>query len=239
MGSSHGAWEPAAFYERQEELSGAYSGEVADHHRAKASLLEAHCGRLRRVLELGAGGGQMAVATAELGFSVEAVELVPRLAAHARMLASRTPQIRVIEGDFYEVAVEGPFGAVCYWDGFGIGSDSDQQVLLSRVGEWLADDGRALIDVYTPWYWAAAAGQEMVFDRARRRYEFDEGTQTMIDLWWPDGARDETVAQRLRCYAPQDLARLLEDVGLALETIAPGDVALEDAMSYTAIVRGA
>lgn len=82
-------WDARSFYERQEELSRAYSGEVSDHHRSKAALIGFHCGCTRRVLELGAGGGQMAVATAELGFTVDAVELSPALAAHASWRRAR------------------------------------------------------------------------------------------------------------------------------------------------------
>jgi SAM-dependent methyltransferase len=233
-------WEPRRFYERQDELSGVYSGAVTEHHRAKASLVEAHCGSTRRVLELGAGGGQMAVATAELGFDVVAVELVPRLATHARALAARSgSRVEVLEGDFSEVSVDGPFGAVCYWDGFGVGTDDDQQALLERIRGWLADDGRALIDVYAPWYWAAAAGREMTFGDVRRRYAFDAETRTMIDSWWLESAPDEKVAQRLRCYAPDELERLLTPVGLSLETTDPNDTRLEEAMAYTAIIREA
>jgi SAM-dependent methyltransferase len=252
-GENAAEWDPRHFYDRQEQLSGAYSGEVSEHHRLKAALVEAHCGRERRVLELGAGGGQMAVATADLGFDVVAVELVPRLAEHARALAAASGRsgIAVVEGDFYEVAVEGPFGAVCYWDGFGIGTDRDQQALLRRIRRWLADDGRALIDVHTPWYWAAAAGREMIIDRVHRRYDFDEPTQTMVDLWWPEGAPDEKVGQHLRCYPPDDLSLLLDSVGLSLETIEPGGaydydtamfhprVPVEEAMAYTAIISRA
>jgi SAM-dependent methyltransferase len=236
-GESSAEWDPRLFYERQEELSGAYSGDVSDHHRAKAELVAAHCGRVRRVLELGAGGGQMAVATAELGFDVVAVELVPGLAEHARALASDS-RVDVVEGDFYLAAIEGPFGAVCYWDGFGIGTDRDQRTLLARIREWLAEDGRALIDVYTPRYWADAAGREMTFGDVRRRYEFDSATQTMIDRWWREGAPEETVAQHLRCYAPDELARLLDPVGLSLEAI-EHDGALDEAMTYTAVIRSA
>src|SRR4029453_1192318 len=121
-------WDPRRFYERQDELSGVYSGAVTERHRAKASLVEGYCGATSRGLELGAGGGQTAVATAELGFDIVAIELVPRLAAHARALAARIgARVEVLEGDFYEVSVEGPFGAVCYWDGFGVGTGADQQ----------------------------------------------------------------------------------------------------------------
>jgi SAM-dependent methyltransferase len=231
-------WDPRRFYERQDELSGVYSGAVTEHHRKKASLVEAHCGSTRRVLELGAGGGQMAVATAELGFDVVAMELVPRLAAHARALAARSgSRVEVLEGDFYEVSVDGPFGAVCYWDGFGVGADDDQQALLVRIHGWLAGDGRALIDVYAPWYWAAAAGREMTFGDVRRRYAFDAETRTMIDSWWLEAAPDEKVSQRLRCYAPDEVERLLEPVGLSLDSLDPGGARLEEAMAYTAVIR--
>jgi len=44
----------------------------------------------------------------------------------------------------YDVDIGGPFDAVCYWDGFGIGDDQDQRRLLRRIAGWLAPDGRAL-----------------------------------------------------------------------------------------------
>jgi SAM-dependent methyltransferase len=233
----------------QEELSGAYSGGVTAQHRAKAVLVSEHCGRTRRVLELGAGGGQMAVAMAELGFAVDAIELVPRLAAHARELASaQMEEINIFEGNFYVVALDGPYGAVTYWDGFGIGSDSDQHALLRRIRRWLADGGRALIDVYTPWYWARVAGREVILQGSHRRYDFNTETRTMIDTWWPAEAPDKAASQHLRCYEPDELEQLLSRTDLSLETIVPGgeydpdkaiyreQVALEDAMSYTAII---
>lgn len=245
------AWDVRFFYEFQDELSGAYSGAVTDYHRAKAALIPAHCTRVRRVLELGAGGGQIAVATAELGFAVDAIELVPRLVAHARELAAtaKVRDINIIEGDFYAVELERTYDAVTYWDGFGIGSDSDQQALLCRIGHWLGDEGRALIDIYTPWYWSRIAGHEMKFQRSHRRYDFDTETQTMIDTWWLDGARHQAASQLLKCYEPRELRRLLAGAGLSLVSIVPGgaydpvseiyreQARLEDAMSYTAVIR--
>jgi SAM-dependent methyltransferase len=245
-------WDPRSFYDRQDELTGAYADEVSDYHRSKAALVGLHCGRTRHVLELGAGGGQVAVATAELGFAVDAVELVPRLAARARALAAtQAGQVNVIEGDFYTLTITGPYGAVTYWDGFGIGTDRDQQALLRRIREWLAGDGRALIDIYAPWYWERVAGREETFGSARRRYEFDTQTRTIIDTWWSDDAPQERVSQRLRCYAPNDLRFLLEPVGLTAEALLPGGaydyqraiyqekVPLEEAMSYTAVIARA
>jgi SAM-dependent methyltransferase len=243
-------WDPRSFYERQDELTPAASGAVTDAHRAKAALTRLHCGHPRRVLELGAGGGQVALATAELGFAVDAVELVPRLAARARELAGRSGKgrLNVIEGDFYTAAIDGPYGAVTYWDGFGLGADSDQQALLRRVREWLADDGRALIEVYTPWYWQAVAGREMAIGDARRRYDFDPETQTMVDTWWSTDAPQEAVSQRLRCYAPEQLRQLLEPVALTLTQLVPGggydkesgsyreQAPIEEAMTYTAVL---
>jgi hypothetical protein len=31
----------------------------------------------------------------------------------------------VLQGDFYEIELEGTFEVVCYWDGCGTGSDAD------------------------------------------------------------------------------------------------------------------
>ena len=151
-----------------------------------------------------------------------------------------------LQGNFYEIALDGMFEVVCYWDGFGIGSDADQRRLLRRVRGWLSPGGHALIEVYTPWYWAQAAGRTMTIGRAVRCYGFDGCGNRMLDTWWDVEDPACAVAQSLRCYAPADLELLLEGTGLHLVAVAPGgsydaeagryeaDAPLERAMSYVA-----
>jgi SAM-dependent methyltransferase len=214
-----------AFYARQDELLGVYTGDMADDgiRRAASIARLAGAGR-KRVLELGAGGGRAAAATADLGHDVVAVELVPTAAEHARRLAEREREgsLSVIRGDFYEVEPGGGFDVVCYWDGFGVGSDADQRRLLRRVRGWLAAGGCALLDVNTPWYWAGAAGRELRWGEAARRYGFDADGCRLLDRWWSVGAEGGAVTQSLRCYSPADLRLLLEGTGLVLDSLEPG-----------------
>ena len=241
------------FYARQAEWGGIYWGEVTARHRRRAawvrSLLPAGA---QRVLELGAGGGQDAVALAEEGCEVIAVEQVPSLAAHIRRLlrAHSRARVEVVETDFYRVALPAAsFDAVCYWDGFGIGTDDEQRVLLRRIHRWLRPAGAALIEVYTPWHAARSAGRSWQVGRARREYAFDGEGCRWIDRWRSgDG---ETVEQSLRCYSPADLRLLLEGTGLALAALYPGGMMdyergryvasapLEEAMAYVALLRHA
>ncbi|WP_235472390.1 class I SAM-dependent methyltransferase, partial [Ardenticatena maritima] len=94
-------------------------------------------------------------------------------------------RVKVIEADFYQVALpEDGFNAVCYWDGFGIGTDEEQRKLLWRIWSWLRPDGVALIDVYTPWHAAKSSGHGWQVGRARREYGFDGENCRWIDRWW-------------------------------------------------------
>ncbi|MCA9876471.1 MAG: methyltransferase domain-containing protein [Thermomicrobiales bacterium] len=70
-----------------------------------------------RVLELGAGGGQVAAALADLGYDVLANELLPEVAARATALArsSRAGTMTVLAGSFYDIELPDTFDAVCYW----------------------------------------------------------------------------------------------------------------------------
>lgn len=235
------------FYRSQFAWQGIYSGEPGDEHREKVGAVERLAGPgPKRILELGPGGGQNAAAAADLGHTVVAVELVPELAAHAAGLAAARPGMRVINASFYEVALDGPFDVVAYWDGFGVGEDADQRRLLRRIAGWLAPGGCALIDIYTPWYWAAADGVEMRWEGAGRRYGFDADGCRMLDIWWPAGDEARAVTQSLRCYSPADLRLLLEGTGLELAGLEPGGavdyeefrweprVELARAMQYTA-----
>jgi SAM-dependent methyltransferase len=128
------------FYSKQHEWASVYGGDVTETHRKNAAIVHRLAGgRIGRLLELGAGGGQNAAAVADLGYSVVAIELVPSGVKNAQKLASqpRKGQLRVIEGDFYKVEFPDPFDIGCYWDGFGIGSDEDQRRLLKRIASWL------------------------------------------------------------------------------------------------------
>ena len=242
------------FYEKQHRWSGAYCGSVSSFHRNRAaSILLPHRDPPYRVLELGCGGGQLAVALAELGHAVTAIDLVPDAIETARRLATAccTDGISFIEGDFYTIEFRDRFDVICYFDGFGIGSDADQKCLLGRVASWLAEDGVALIEIYTPWYWEQQAGTIMQWPDATRQYDFDKEGQRMLDTWWPTGNPAAAVTQSLRCYAPDKFEQLLLEVDLVLASIEPGgavnretgqfrdQVPLAEAMQYVAVLSHA
>ena len=236
------------FYRRQHAWSAAYRGPINEAHRTRAAQIGAACGKARaRVLERGGGGGKMAAATADAGHLVTVVELVDTLVAEIAARAVDRPNRQPVHGDFYTLPLAGPFDVVSYWDGFGCGSDEDQQRLLRRIAAWLAADGCALIDVFTPWYWAAVSGQEMALAGTRRRYGFDAAGCRLTDTWWPAGNEKEAVTQSLRCYSPADLRLLLRGTGLQLDALEPGGAMLNNsyvprvplarAMSYCATLR--
>lgn len=225
------------FYSKQEEWLGVYTSEVNEYHRNKALALQSLAGVApKSVLELGAGGGQTAFATSQLGYTVTAIELLERPTLFAKSLSEKATggSMRVIKDDFYSVQLDESFDIVCYWDGFGIGEDIDQVRLLRRVEQWLKPDGIALLDIYSPWYWSRVSGTEMSFDTVKRRYEFIAKDSRMIDRWWMLGNEEQNVAQSLRCYSPADLKLLLRDTGLFLveDEILPGGAVDYEAGTY-------
>ena len=240
------------FYERQQELGRVYTGPVLEYHRERARSVGGHLGNgPKRILELGAGGGQNAVALAELGHAVTAVEIVPGAYRHALTLARQAVRgsLNVIQGDFYDVSLSGSFDAVVYWDGFGIGTDADQRRLLRRVAGWLGPAGLTLLDVFTPWYWAAVAGTRQDGEGYSRQYGFDPLGCRMLDTWWAPASPTARVTQSLRCYSPADLELVLEGTGLGLRKVEPGGaydqvarvyrpkVPLEQVMTYLAVLE--
>jgi SAM-dependent methyltransferase len=237
------------FYAKQGAWTGVYAGEPTEYNHSKVAAIARLAGAgLWNILELGAGGGQNAAATAALGHEVTALELVPAAADNAHSLAQalKGGTLKVVQGDFYQVELEGSFHVITYWDGFGVGSDEDQRSLLRRMTGWLRPGGCILIDIYMPTYAAASAGHHMVFDGAERRYGFDAEGCRWLDHWWQTGHKEEMVTQSLRAYTPADLRLLLQDTNLELDSWEPGGgmdwdagqwrkkQPLERAMSYLA-----
>ena len=206
-------------------------------HHDRLSTLNRLCGReTKRVLELGAGTGETAAVMAAAGHSVLAIDFSPTRAPHIQTLAQQPMQgtLAWLEADFYEVSLSAEFDVVCYWDGFGIGSDSDQRRLLRRIAtEWLKPGGCALLDVFNPYRWALETGQEWRLDRnhsshryrQRRRFNFNPIQGCFLDESCPLDDQTETcdearaITQRIRCYNPADLQLLLEGTGLSLDRI--------------------
>jgi SAM-dependent methyltransferase len=189
------------------------------------------------VLELGSGYGATAVAAAQEGYTVTAVEVSDR--ADFTSGLARGPaagSVTVHKADFYQVRLDEQFDAVCYWNGFGVGSDADQRRLLRRIGfEWLRPGGTALVDVFNPLVWAGWDGDEEhrvpnaaagYHHELRERIRFDPVTCTAIDTWWETDDPDHPISQHLRCYTPADLALLLEGTGLSQTGIVVGDDAV-------------
>lgn len=213
----------APFYDRKSEAVGP-SG-VLDHHRERAQAINTLTGRISgRVLELGAGAGGTAVATALMGYDVTAVELSTVRAAYAEDLkrASAADTLEVICGDFLDVPLATRFDVVVMWNGFGVGDDEYQRrVLQTSAAEWLAEDGCFVLDVFNPVAWARWAGSSEVDPETglRQEVEFDVDGSRFIDRWYFDGPEAAPLEQSVRCYSPADLRLLVEGSGLFVERI--------------------
>ncbi|MFC4426106.1 class I SAM-dependent methyltransferase [Deinococcus navajonensis] len=235
------------FYARQDQLTGWYGQDIHLFHKKQAARVTQHLGCTGTLLELGSGGGQFAVSAARLGHQVTALDLWAGAGEYTRTLASRYgTQVDVVTGDFYSVEVPGAFDSVCYWDGFGVGSDDDQRLLLGRIATWLAPGGVAFVDVYTPWYWAHHAGFTRAAAGYTQAYGFNADGCRMTDTYT---AEDGPVTQSLRCYSPADLRLLLRGTELSLVDLWPGghydphagtfrpEVSLGECMTFTALLQ--
>jgi SAM-dependent methyltransferase len=231
------------FYSRTGTWWGRAESQGTERDQRRVALLHEHAGAgPLRVLELGAGYGTTAAATAAAGHDVTAVEISDRV----EFAAAGT--FTLVHDDFYRVRLAGRFDVVTYWNGFGVGSDDDQRVLLRRIaGEWLRPGGVALIDIFNPFVWARWNGEEEHrLPRPEEGYEyelferttFDPVTCTAYDTWWEAGHPDDRITQALRCYSPADLKLLLDGTGLRLAGLVGGDAGLlQDSHEYQAVLR--
>jgi SAM-dependent methyltransferase len=148
----------------------------------------------KRILELGAGAGLRVSPLAERGHSVIAVA-----------------------GGFADLDLPGPFDVV-YYGGFGTGSEDDQHRVLRELSRRVGPEGCVLIEVMTPWAWAAVREQGRGMPPAEHRtVVFDaEASRVRMPLgpMWGETAQTEA----LRCFGPADLRFLLRGTGLGLDS---------------------
>lgn len=236
------------FYKFQNEWSSIYFRDISDNDFDRVKWVKRITGKkVGRLLELGAGGGQFSVAASLLNYQVTAVEIEQKFIEHIHSISKNTHSefLKIVNQDFYSVEFDTTFDIICYWDGFGIGSDNDQRRLLKKISTWLSPGGSVFLEIFTPWFWASeAAGVQFDVGEATRQYGFDAESCSLIDTWWKKDDPSLKRTQTLRCYAPADLALLLEGSGLKILENYPGgkvdytngsyipEVPLHQAMSY-------
>ncbi|MEU7217184.1 class I SAM-dependent methyltransferase [Nocardia iowensis] len=227
------------FFDTAPQWWGPQAVRESDRRRAESIARLAGTG-VERVLELGAGSGTTAVVTADLGYSVVAVELS---SVRARQASERAGEVagrdlRIVEGDFYAVELGEQFDCVVYWNGFGVGTDAEQRALLRRVSaEWLRPGGAMIVDVFSPWKWARVAGEldhEKYVVELANSNDYDPVTSRFNDRWWPVGKESEALDQFGRCYTPADLLLLVEGTGLAVERMELDGTELRPDQRYSA-----
>jgi hypothetical protein len=101
-----------------------------------------------------------------------------------------------------------------------------------------------VIDVFTPWYWAKAAGGTEEFPEGSGvwyRDTFDADGSRLVEEMWREGHEHDVVSQSLRCYAPADVRLLVDGTGLRLASVEPysdesytSAAPLNEAMMYLA-----
>lgn len=111
--------------------------EITDRDRQRAASIKKWCGSGKKtVLELGSGYGNTAAATAEAGHDVIAVEISDRADFSEQFTKQKYKgSLKVIKEDFYNLKLDEKVDIVTYWNGFGIGEDSDQQRLLRKTAD--------------------------------------------------------------------------------------------------------
>lgn len=216
----------------------------------RAAAIERLCGKgTKRILELGAGAGVTAALMANDGHHVVAVEMSPVYAGYAReqLKTPHTGTLEIVEADFYTVDLAGRFDVVCYWDGFGVGSDADHRRLLRRIAQlWLAPGGCVLMDVFSPIKPSRDANTTVQLKRLdgvpesvkmNRKCHFDPLNCRWIDEWEPVDEPEKALAQTVRCYTPADFLLLLEGTNLTLKRLEVEGTAL-DFRSGSIVING-
>lgn len=217
------------FYKSQYQMFGQYSDE--NYVEEQCSKIKAQVSGIKKVLELGAGNGQLAAVLSNFVDSVTAIELIEEMVNDAQAL--ELSNVNYICGNFYHISLNETFDLVLYVDGFGIGTDEEQVSLLKRIRAWLNNDGVALIDIYNQRHWEKAAGVRMALgNNVMREYSFDHAAALMIDSWWHQGNEADKISQYLKCYTPTEIEQLCRMAGLKIERYFPGGKMDYDTFTY-------
>jgi len=184
-----------------------------------AMALDAALRRPARVLELGAGFGGFAVAAAQLGHSVVAVERSPARADFAKGQAGGahgfgSGSIVVRQASFFDVDLDGTFDAVVCWNSFGCWPAAFDVPLLRRIRHWLGAGGFGLIDVFDPDWWSGMDRWKTTRDGMREHIRWRSGPDRIEIAYEFPGPAGQGAAEVVRCVSRNDARRLADSADL-------------------------
>lgn len=198
------------------------------------SLLEEISFQPKWALELGSGNGYEAIAMSKMHIQVDAIEVVEEAIQSAKSLAEKfQAQVNFLQEDFFKFEPDKSYDLVYYLDGFGVGSDQDQEDLLKKINQWLSENGRAYIEVYNPKYWLKVKGVQMTLsDHLIRTYDYDLSNHRMVDTWEEAGKKER---QSLRCYRLEEMKTMCQKSDLEIIQVFPGGAMDYDRGTYQEI----
>jgi len=219
------------FYSKTGKWWGPAESSITEKDHIRLQTVERLCGDGRkRILDLGSSYGNTSVVMAQAGHDVIGIEISDRI-DFARKFESQAGKgsLKFIEEDLYKASFDEPFDVICYWNGFGIGADTDQRKLLQKMSdEWLKPEGKVVMDIQNPVCWIKWAGDEENLKadpkegyqfNVSERIDFDPINNRFIDTWWETEKPEEKFSQTIRCYSPVDFMLLLENTALKVDVM--------------------
>jgi len=216
------------FYSNTGKWWGPAEVKITDRDYKRLETVKRLYGSLpKTTLELGSSYGNTASVFADAGIDVTAIEISDR-ADFAKKYAGKKHKGKLvfIKDDFYKINLSQKYDVVCYWNGFGIGTDEDQKKLLIKIAqEWLKPKGTLIMDVQNPYIWKKWNG-----DKEHKKAKPDEGynydiwqeikydrnEKRMYDTWWESDKPKIKYTQTIRCYTSKEISSLVNGTGLKI-----------------------
>jgi SAM-dependent methyltransferase len=170
--------------------------------------------RYRRVVDLCCGVGRHSKALSELSHEVTGVDASGTALSEA---AARCSRCRFIQADMRDLDKLGQtFDAViCLWQSFGYFDDATNIKILQSVRKVLAPQGRLILDLYHPGYFAANPGTRSFVRNGLAVTESKSliGKRLKVELRYAESGREDCFDWRL--YDPEELTQLCREIGFA------------------------
>jgi SAM-dependent methyltransferase len=180
------------------------------------------------VLDLCCGHGRHSIPLALHGYRITGQDLSEPFLARARAdAASSGAAVRWVHGDMREIPFDSEFDAVInIFTAFGyLESDTEDQRVLQQVHRALKPGGRFLMEIihrdnllkrFSFNGWQRFSDGLLVLEE--RRFDLLTGRQDVDGLMlYPDGTR-AAFAHSLRLYSLSELARMLREAGMEVES---------------------